>query len=153
MRAPDRLTLQRNGPSPYNKNFDFNYQYTNSQFTVTSVSGHLMEHDFGEAHRKWHSCDPFELFDAPIETRVKKASLQLYNSHYYNTKTVPYSSQESKGIERNLQAEARTAQKLMIWTDCDREGENIGDEVKKVCKKVNRNMQVVRARFSAIINA
>lgn len=33
----------------------------------------MLEHDFAESHRKWHSCDPFELFDAPIETRVKQA--------------------------------------------------------------------------------
>lgn len=68
--------LQRNGPSQYNKNFDFTYPQTNSFYTVTSVSGHMLEHDFSETHRKWHSCDPFELFDAPIETRVKQVRLQ-----------------------------------------------------------------------------
>lgn len=40
---------------------------------------------------------------------------------------------------------------LMIWTDCDREGENIGEEVASVCRKANRNITVRRARFSAII--
>ena len=33
---------------------------------VTSVTGHLMELDFGDGHRKWGSCDPVELFDAPV---------------------------------------------------------------------------------------
>lgn len=35
----------------------------------------MIEHDFTDAHRKWHSCDPFELFDAPIEARVKQVSI------------------------------------------------------------------------------
>jgi DNA topoisomerase-3 len=39
----------------------------------------------------------------------------------------------------------------MIWTDCDREGENIGAEIAKVCRKANPNIVVKRARFSAII--
>lgn len=39
----------------------------------------------------------------------------------------------------------------MIWTDCDREGENIGNEIVKVCKKSRSHIVVKRARFSAII--
>ncbi|KAI5123889.1 hypothetical protein M0805_005705 [Coniferiporia weirii] len=114
----------------YIKNFDFAYPQTRATFTVTAVSGHLMEHDFDAAHRIWSSCDPFALFDAPIETRVASAS---------------------KTIEENLKAEARTADELMIWTDCDREGENIGAEVAKICREANARIRVTRARFSAII--
>lgn len=40
---------------------------------------------------------------------------------------------------------------LMIWTDCDREGEHIGKEIANVCRKAKRNIIVKRARFSAII--
>ena len=47
--------------------------------------------------------------------------------------------------------EARGADMLMIWTDCDREGEHIGSEVATVCRKAKRNIIVKRARFSAII--
>ncbi|KAH7888880.1 DNA topoisomerase [Phlebopus sp. FC_14] len=114
----------------YIKNFDFDYPQTNSHFTVTSVSGHLLAHDFPDAYRQWHSCDPFSLFDAPILT------------------TVPA---DNKSIERNLMNEARTANTLMIWTDCDREGENIGWEIVTVCRKAKSNIIVKRARFSAII--
>lgn len=39
----------------------------------------------------------------------------------------------------------------MIWTDCDREGENIGAEIVKICRKAKPNIVVKRARFSAII--
>jgi DNA topoisomerase-3 len=89
-----------------------------------------MEHDFTDAHRKWASCDPLALFDAPVEVRVRKD---------YAT------------IERNLLAEARGADMLMIWTDCDREGEHIGAEIVSVCRRVRRGLVVKRARFSAII--
>jgi DNA topoisomerase IA len=38
--------------------------------TVTCVLGHLMEVDFPEQFRKWSSCSPAELFDAPVDKRV-----------------------------------------------------------------------------------
>lgn len=57
------------------------------------------------------------------------------------------------GIERNLLNEARRADELMIWTDCDREGEHIGSEIANVCRKAKPNIRVTRARFSAIIAA
>ncbi|KAG6875307.1 hypothetical protein C0993_009864, partial [Termitomyces sp. T159_Od127] len=47
--------------------------------------------------------------------------------------------------------QARRADTLMIWTDCDREGEHIGMEIVNVCRKAKRNIVVKRARFSAII--
>lgn len=47
--------------------------------------------------------------------------------------------------------EARQATHLMIWTDCDREGEAIGHEIVQVCRKANPRLIVKRARFSAII--
>ncbi|KAG8718055.1 DNA topoisomerase [Ceratobasidium sp. 395] len=122
----------RNTQSPYHKNYDFRYAQTGDDYTMTAVSGHLTEKDFGAALRSWHSCDPFQLFDAPIETRVSK---------------------DGERIERNLLSEARHAQMLVIWTDCDREGENIGVEVETVCLRANPRMRVKRARFSAIIPA
>lgn len=56
-----------------------------------------------------------------------------------------------KPIEQNLLAQARRVATLMIWTDCDREGEHIGTEIVSVCRRANRNLVVKRARFSAII--
>lgn len=97
---------------------------------MTCVSGHLTGNDFYESHRKWNSCDAFELFDAPVETTVDK---------------------DKKVIEQNLLTQARRADTLMIWTDCDREGEHIGLEVVRVCRRAKRDILVKRARFSAII--
>ncbi|KAN0091264.1 DNA topoisomerase, type IA, core domain containing protein [Tylopilus felleus] len=116
--------------SRFIKNFDFDYPQTNSHFTVTSVSGHLLALDFPDACRQWSSCDPFTLFDAPMHTLVQS---------------------DKKTIERNLMNEARRAHTLMIWTDCDREGENIGWEIVTVCRKAKPGILVRRARFSAII--
>lgn len=122
--------VQRPTRNRYIKNYEFDYPQTRSHFTVTAVSGHLMSHDFEDMYRNWHSCDPFVLFEAPVIAKV---------------------SQDSKTIEDNLGIEARRADMLMIWTDCDREGENIGAEVAKICRRANRNIRVKRARFSAII--
>ena len=53
----------------------------------------------------------------------------------------------------NIEAQARYANILFIWTDCDREGEHIGTEIREIVLKVNPNMQVWRARFSNIERA
>jgi DNA topoisomerase III len=37
---------------------------------------------------------------------------------------------------------------LFIWTDCDREGEHIGSEVRDQARKGNARITVKRARFS-----
>ncbi|KAI0256361.1 DNA topoisomerase [Lactifluus subvellereus] len=112
------------------KNYDFDYPQYRATFTVTCVAGHILQHDFAQSHRKWHTCDPFELFDAPIIAEV---------------------APDKKAIAENLSSEARKAQQLMIWTDCDREGEGIGAEIVKMCRKGKPNIVVKRARFSAII--
>lgn len=42
---------------------------------------------------------------------------------------------------------------LVIWTDCDREGEHIGHEIREAAKKGNGQIQVKRARFSNVERA
>ncbi|KAF8149452.1 DNA topoisomerase [Crassisporium funariophilum] len=124
-----QLTVH-NTQTNFIKNYEFDYPQTRSSFIVTSVVGHLTTNDFYDTHRKWHSCDSFELFDAPVETMVPP---------------------DKKGVEQNLLTQARSADVLMIWTDCDREGEHIGMEVARVCRRAKANIRVKRARFSAII--
>ena len=63
------------------------------------------------------------------------------------TKFVP---PDYEKIKQTLEREVRNCQKLIIWTDCDREGENIGFEVIDVCKAVKPNIDVYRAVFSEI---
>ncbi|TFY54110.1 hypothetical protein EVJ58_g9055 [Rhodofomes roseus] len=121
---------QRQSGNTYIRNYDFDYPQANAAFTVTAVSGHMLEHDFSFQYSKWTSCDPFELFEAPIIAEVRK---------------------DATTIAQNLKNEARKAHQIMIWTDCDREGEHIGWEIVKECRKAKPNVTVTRARFSAII--
>lgn len=90
----------------------------------------MQELDFESAYRKWHSCPPGALFNLPVQ------------------KTIPESKQP---VVRNLQTEARRAQVLIIWTDCDREGENIGGEAVELALQVNPRLQVHRAKFSVML--
>ncbi|KAK9827312.1 hypothetical protein WJX81_003569 [Elliptochloris bilobata] len=96
--------------SKYNPLFFFPYNIngTPCEMVFTSVAGHLLELDFTPQHKKWHGCSPAELYTAPVQ------------------KVVP---QDKQAIERNLQQQARGAQWLVLWLDCDREGENIAFEV------------------------
>ncbi|EIM22038.1 prokaryotic type I DNA topoisomerase [Wallemia mellicola CBS 633.66] len=125
----------RNTSSKFIKNYDFNYKMTGYNgrqvsFTVTAVAGHLTASDFGKDYRKWHSCDPLQLFDGRVEVST---------------------AGNMSAIEQNLKNEARSSSHLMIWTDCDREGEHIGAEIMSICRKANPRIEVSRAKFSAII--
>ncbi|KAF2875472.1 DNA topoisomerase [Massariosphaeria phaeospora] len=116
-----------------NYRFDFNFQrWGQCSVTFTSVAGHIQTADFPDRYRKWHSCQPAELFEAPIQTKV---------------------AEDKKAIATNIEAQARNASVLFIWTDCDREGEHIGTEIRDIALKVNPRMEVCRARFSNIERA
>lgn len=39
---------------------------------------------------------------------------------------------------------------LIIWTDCDREGEHIGSEIVEICRGANSRLDIYRARYSAV---
>ncbi|KAB1210515.1 DNA topoisomerase 3-alpha [Morella rubra] len=123
----------RDGRSRYNRIFEFNYSINGQpcHMLVTSVTGHLMELEFEERYRKWHSCDPAELYHAPVRKFVPEDKLD---------------------IQRTLKEEARRCQWLVLWLDCDREGENIAFEVIEVCTAVNPHLTIRRAHFSALID-
>eukprot|EP00466_Bigelowiella_natans_P007193 jgi/Bigna1/57958/fgenesh1_pm.42_\ len=125
---------QRSGPSVYNKIFDIKMELENQNvdMAITSVTGHLMQLEFEGNYSSWGAVSPNELFDAPISKSVPK---------------------DKKNVERNLQIEARKAQWLVLWLDCDREGENIAFEVIQVCCSANRNLRISRAQFSSLIPA
>ncbi|XP_015264887.1 PREDICTED: DNA topoisomerase 3-alpha [Gekko japonicus] len=122
---------RREGLSKYNKIYEYQcYMFgQNVSVVMTSVSGHLLAHDFKMPFKKWHSCNPLLLFEAEIEK---------------------YCPENYIDIKRTLEREVQHCQALLIWTDCDREGENIGFEIIHVCKAVKPNLQVFRARFSEI---
>nr|XP_002732450.2 PREDICTED: DNA topoisomerase 3-alpha-like [Saccoglossus kowalevskii] len=121
---------RREGFSVYNKiyEWDFNILNRNCKMTMTSVSGHLSNYEFIGVYQKWLGCDPAMLFDAPVEKLCK----------------------DFQDIKRTLEREARQCKILIIWTDGDREGENIGYEIIDICTNVNARLDVYRARFSEI---
>lgn len=53
-------------------------------------------------------------------------------------------------LQKNLENLAKQFNHLIIWTDCDREGENIGHEIVTVIQSVNPSITVYRAIFSEI---
>jgi DNA topoisomerase-3 len=69
----------REGRSVYNKIFEFSYSINGQQclMLMTSVTGHLMELEFEERYRKWHSCDPAILYEAPVHKRVPDVRCSL----------------------------------------------------------------------------
>lgn len=122
---------RKEGLSKFNKIYEFDYHLYGQNVTMimTSVSGHLLAHDFQMQFRKWQSCNPLVLFEAEIEK---------------------YCPENFIDIKKTLERETHHCQALVIWTDCDREGENIGFEIIHVCKAVKPNLRVLRARFSEI---
>ncbi|KAM8715173.1 hypothetical protein ACLKA7_002251 [Drosophila subpalustris] len=122
---------RREGYSVYNKIFDFEatVRGRSAKMVMTSVSGHLMQLEFLVSYRNWRNVDPRSLFDAPIRKTV---------------------GENYEPIKRTLEREIRGCQGLIIWTDCDREGENIGFEIINVCRAIKPNLTIYRATFSEI---
>ena len=98
---------------------------------TTSVRGHLANQDFGQNYG-WNACPPVALFHAPIE--------------------IGYSP-DMEPLKNMLQTQARAADVIILWLDCDREGEAICDEVRTVCVKANQRVRskIYRAKFSTVL--
>ncbi|RDH39284.1 prokaryotic type I DNA topoisomerase [Aspergillus welwitschiae] len=115
----------------YVKNYVFDFNFGGSwgtcSVTMTSVIGHLTGLDFERQYRTWLSCPPSALFEAPVHESV---------------------ADDKVAIAKNIQEQARRCKALFIWTDCDREGEHIGTEIRKQAKEGNARIVVKRARFS-----
>ncbi|CAF4845799.1 unnamed protein product [Pieris macdunnoughi] len=122
---------RREGLSQYNKIYEFEAEVfgQKSQMVMTSVSGHLLALEFVGAYKNWQSCNPLTLFDAPV---------------------FKFCPENYEKIKKTLEREVRGCQGLIIWTDCDREGENIGFEIIEVCSAVKNNLKIFRAKFSEI---
>lgn len=128
---------RREGYSKFNKIYEFQMQLPalrnqQCQMIMTSVSGHLLNYDFIGDYSRWNGCDPRVLFSAPITTTC---------------------SDQCKLIKRTIEREVRVSSLLIIWTDCDREGENIGFEIVKICQAIKPDIRVLRAHFSEITSA
>ena len=60
----------------FNKIYEFKCEIDGRpcDMKMTSVSGHLLGHDFEEKYRKWWSCPPAQLFDLPVTKSCQNES-------------------------------------------------------------------------------
>lgn len=122
---------KREGFSRFNKIYEFECKMMNQQvkMSMTSVSGHLLALEFIGMFKKWNSCNPVDLFSVPVQKYCPESYLD---------------------IKKTLEKEIKGCKSLIIWTDCDREGENIGYEIIEVCQAVKPDIKIYRAKFSEI---
>ncbi|KAK2522924.1 Top3b [Columba guinea] len=117
------------------------HEYTGSfigqsaHFKMTSVCGHVMTLDFIGKYNSWDKVDPAELFSkAPTEKKEANPKLTMV---------------------KFLQVEGRGCDCIVLWLDCDKEGENICFEVLDAVLPVmnkprSTERTVYRAKFSSI---
>ncbi|KAL7673657.1 hypothetical protein ACOME3_008510 [Neoechinorhynchus agilis] len=99
-------------------------------FRMTSVCGHVMSVDFISKYNQWEKVDPCELLlkSAHIVKREANPKLQ---------------------IPKMIQRESNGCRAVVLWLDCDLEGENICFEVLDNVDHSRINT-ILRARFSSI---
>ena len=96
--------------------------------------GHVFGIDFPKQFNNWDACEPVDLFDA--STLKQEANPKTH-------------------IVKHLGNEAKDVDYLILWLDCDREGENICFEVMQCCQIKMRQgsslkKRILRAKFSCI---
>jgi len=106
-----------------------------ANYKITSVAGHVFSFDFPDSYQDWDLCDPVELFDAPLVKKPTKGS-----------------------VVTNLRECGRGCDYLVLWLDCDREGENIAFEVIDVVgpvmggsRKFGGDGGILRAKFRWVV--
>ena len=94
---------------------------------VIGLKGHVIKLDFPKEYNRWNNIDPKVLIQIP-----------------------PIKKVQDWKIVNLLKTLARDVEEVIIATDYDREGELIGVEGLELVKKNNPNINVKRARFSAL---
>eukprot|EP00920_Eleutheroschizon_duboscqi_P012971 GHVT01030767.1.p1 GENE.GHVT01030767.1~~GHVT01030767.1.p1 ORF type:complete len:759 (-),score=151.53 GHVT01030767.1:1712-3988(-) len=126
---------KRKGISPVTSVWEFNgtFQGRRAFFKVTSTAGHIFSVDFPPKYNNWDKIEPLDLFDAPVEKKESSARQRM---------------------PAHLAKEAKGCSHLVLWLDCDREGENICFEVIDICKPMLTQQaghdNIWRAHFSAL---
>lgn len=91
--------------------------------------------DFPEKYQNWTLTDPLDLFQAPVLKTEANPKVQLFLPCVLLWIRKTFSSDSyvicwddlgvKAHIRRHLSQEARGYGNLVLWLDCDREGENI----------------------------
>ncbi|OII77998.1 DNA topoisomerase family protein [Cryptosporidium andersoni] len=122
-----------NSKSKTNPVLSFPYYFEGSKcnMIVTSVRGHIKQLKFDPRFSSWETVDPIVLLNL-------------------STPLIKVISEDCNDIAQNLKHYSKLASTLILWLDCDREGENIAFEVISVCLDANPKLKILRARFSAL---
>jgi Topoisomerase IA len=91
------------------------------------LAGHVVELDFTDGYNDWNNVPPSALIDAELDTQPSKP-----------------------GIVSAVKTLAKNADRVIIATDYDREGELIGKEAHDLAQEANSGIQVDRVRFSSL---
>jgi DNA topoisomerase-1 len=105
----------------------YSFMNRSEEFSVMGLRGHIFQVDYPKRLNNWEGIDPQALID---EELIK----------------VPI----KKNIIDALKQLAKDATLIIIATDFDREGELIGNDAENVIIEDSPNVQVKRARYSAI---
>ena len=132
---------KRKGISPSAPVFEYDGSFIGNAaaIRVTSTVGHMWSLDFSREFNDQGKVQPIELFDAP---------------------TIHLEEPRPRMTE-HLQAEATGCDFLVLWLDCDREGENICFEVMHTVRMSLKHVDfpgaydgnVFRAHFSSLATA
>jgi len=105
----------------------YHFKSDGQEYTCFGLKGHILKVDFPTEYSNWQNIDPAQLIDAEL---IK----------------IP----THKGLVSLLKKEAKRADKVIIATDFDREGELIGVDALNQIKTANPDIEIKRARFSAL---
>lgn len=105
------------------------YEFTRDgeRYAVVGLRGHVVEMDYPKEMNSWDRVDLEDLAKAEPVKRVTE-----------------------RGIVNVIKSLAREADRIIIATDYDREGELIGAEAAEMIREVKPHVDIKRARFSAI---
>ncbi|NIM04090.1 MAG: hypothetical protein GTN65_00345, partial [Armatimonadetes bacterium] len=89
--------------------------------------GHIYETDFPQAFNNWRRVNPRILLGAPLRKKVLQ-----------------------KAVANTVRAAVHGAETLIVMSDNDREGENIGMQIVRIARRVVPTLRIKRMRFSAV---
>jgi DNA topoisomerase I len=106
----------------------FEFTWKGEETRLIPLRGHISDVEFPKKYSRWKGIDVRDLINAEI----------IY-------------SESEPQISSAIKDSAPDAEKIIIATDADREGESIGLEALNYAKLTNPSIKVERAYFSAII--
>ncbi|CAJ1433993.1 unnamed protein product [Effrenium voratum] len=133
--SPGHKYSSRTGASPACKVHEYEGDFYGQRawFKVTSCAGHVYSIDFPPEYNNWDRVEPLTLFGAPTVKQEANPKLRM---------------------PKHFQTEAKGCSYLVLWLDCDREGENICFEVidnaVPYMSSAGSQQQVWRAQFSSL---